>query len=254
MTEKEMNILNISTGELKFPKSLPIDKGVYVNNEDKLYVFSSKEKGLLEVDKTKGTSRQFSIGEIKFEGKENPGIIEVRETGISLISDQNVALLDNSGKMVFHTYKPAPKEPGLKRALLFARAIRMAYIGTTSKITAGAYGAVSQSTDNQVASEVTGVISDAYNELGSAGYSYAGEAWRMAMARFKASANTPDFVFMMTETNKREYGLLKVNKDNGEIDATIDMGKDKEPSYEVDNITNKVFYLNGSSEIVCYEF
>ena len=76
----------------------------------------------------------------------------------------------------------------------------------------------------------------------------------VATARFKASAKTPEFMFILTETDKKQYGLVQVDKRSGDAISTIDLNKDKEPSYDLDEIFSRVFYRSGPNQIECYQF
>ncbi|MFA0964536.1 hypothetical protein AB9P05_22200 [Roseivirga sp. BDSF3-8] len=70
----------------------------------------------------------------------------------------------------------------------------------------------------------------------------AGEAFQMANKRYKASANSADFLFMLTVADKKQHYLAIVSKDTGETLQTIDLGRDKKPSYEVDVVTNQGYW------------
>ena len=83
--------------------------------------------------------------------------------------------------------------------------------------------------------------------------SYAKKAFSQAAARFKATLRGRDYVMTMVAGDKKNHGLVKVSKDTGEIVATIDMGKDKQPKYGVDDISGRVIYRPAESQVVCYQ-
>jgi hypothetical protein len=55
----------------------------------------------------------------------------------------------------------------------------------------------------------------------------------------------------MTESGKGSYALKALHKHDGGEAATIPLGSDKSPRYEVDGITNAVYLVEGGS-VKCY--
>lgn len=47
---------------------------------------------------------------------------------------------------------------------------------------------------------------------------------------------------------------MQVSKVNSKVLGSIDLGRDKEPDYQVDDIANQIFYRPGNSMIVSYRF
>jgi hypothetical protein len=45
-----------------------------------------------------------------------------------------------------------------------------------------------------------------------------------------------------------------VSKNTGGIESRIDLGKDREPSYAMDGVTETVFYQTNTNEITSYKF
>jgi len=110
------------------------------------------------------TVNELSSIQLKFEGKEVPRKLEVMDDGIFIHSDQNVAKFNFDGSLIFQEYYPAPREPGWKRALLYAEAVRWAYIGASSYYMSGAMAAVENEVrqEDAVAGEMVSQIGDAY--------------------------------------------------------------------------------------------
>lgn len=52
----------------------------------------------------------------------------------------------------------------------------------------------------------------------------------------------------------RKFALVRVSKADGEITDIIDMQNEKEPSYQVDNISNSIFYRSQPHQIISYRF
>jgi hypothetical protein len=76
--------------------------------------------------------------------------------------------------------------------------------------------------------------------------------WKAARTRFTASAVSGDYAFMMVQLARSDYGLAAVSKKTGQIAGIISMGRDREPSYSVDAISNRVYYRLNPGEIVSY--
>jgi hypothetical protein len=55
----------------------------------------------------------------------------------------------------------------------------------------------------------------------------------------------------MTESGKGSYALKALHKHDGGEAATIPLGSDKSPRYEVDGITNAVYLVDGTA-VTCY--
>ena len=77
---------------------------------------------------------------------------------------------------------------------------------------------------------------------------------QFARRRYQASAEARDFVFMMVQDEERHVSLAQVSKLDGRIVGQIAMKRDKEPSYQVDDIGSFVFYKPADSVIAGYGF
>ena len=266
ITSREVNILDLNTGLNLFDKSVesakPIDPDKYdpvkhglpiCENETVLYVYSSKDNVLYEVDKKLATVKPLT-GKIEFEEKEEPSRLELAEDGILLMSDQNIMKVDMNGNTLYHSYFPAPKLPGLLRALHAANAIRAAYYSLGTAAYSAAFAAASTQTDDALTQEITEEMSEGFADLTQQGVAITSQSANMVFKRFKASAVSPDFVFVLSEPERKHYYLYQVSKADGEKKQEIDLAKDREPSYEVDEVYNYIYYRLGDNEIVCYHF
>jgi len=254
ITTKEINILNPTTGELIFDKSIPTNSGLLQEKDNSIIVFDTKANVIKQIDINSATVKNITNAALKFEGKEVPNKLELREKGIFISSEQNVAMFDYSGSQLFQKYHEAPREPGLKRALLYAQAARAAYIGANSYYAAG----VLQSATADVKEEdaVSGAIVEGfgmvYEELGDAASDFAKQSFQQANARFKATAEGRDFIIIFGKIEK-DNALLKVNKDTGKVEGSINLGSEKDPKYAVDDVTGQVFKKTGETQITSYK-
>ena len=261
-TTKEMNILDTNTGTLLWPNS--IEAGVPFNSDkprpfptaskgDKVYVFSPKESALYEIDKVNATNKKITNAKVEFSGKEVPTGIEVANDGLLLYSDQNIMKLGADGSQKYFKYYAAPREPALMRALLAAQAVRAAYIGAAASAYSAAFQQAATETKDSGSKAMAQGLSQAYGELGDAGFAYSSKAMKQFNARYKATMNTPTFVMMMTKQEKKGNQLVQVSKLTGDITNAVDIKNDKDPEYDVDQIYNYVYYKPNPSEIVCYK-
>ena len=253
ITSESMNILNPDTGTLAWKKSIQTTPNLTAEHEGKIYAFDYKSGLLKAVDMTTAGVMDITTAVLKFQGNEIPKSLEIMEDGFFLHSDQNVAKYNFDGSLSFQEYYAAPREPGWKRALLYAEAIRGAYIGATSYYVSGALSAANAelSENDVLGKEITGQLRNAYGELGDMASSYAANAFKHANARLKATQNGRDFMFIMSKQDKA-ITLLKVSKITGKVEGIIDLGKDREPIYAVDDITGQVYYRNDTTELTSY--
>ncbi len=59
---------------------------------------------------------------------------------------------------------------------------------------------------------------------------------------------------MMVRDDQRNISLAQVSKVDGRILGHIDLDRDKEPDYQVDGVSNQIFYRPTESEIAAYQF
>ena len=91
-----------------------------------------------------------------------------------------------------------------------------------------------------------------YEEFGDAASDFAKQSFQQANARFKATAEGRDFIIIFGKIEK-DNALLKVNKDTGEVDGSINLGNEKDPKYAVDDVTGQVFKKTAETQITSYK-
>ena len=193
---------------------------------------------------------------IKFEGKEAPQNIEIRDNGILVSSSQNLALVGFDGKIAYQKYFEAPREPGIIRALQYAQAVRASYVSAAAYSASASFqsaGQQAKANDDQSSGVLLEGIGSAYGELGNAYSDFAKKSWQAASARFKATHNADNYTVVLTKQDKNNV-LMKINKITGASEGTIDLGKDNAPNYIMDGVTGIVFYSAGSGAVVGYKF
>jgi outer membrane protein assembly factor BamB len=253
ITTASMNILDQHTGTLKWKKSIQTSPSLTEEHDGKIYAFDYKSGLLKVVDMATEQIQDLSDVKLQFQGKETPRQLEIMEDGIFLHSDQNVAKYNFDGSLSFQEYYAAPRESGWKRALLYAESVRAAYIGAASYYVAGTMAAAEDDIrqEDALAGEMVAQVGNAYGALGNAASNYAGAAFKRATMRHKATTQGRDFKFIMSKQEK-DIVLLKVSKLTGKIEGEIDLGKDREPVYAVDDITGQVYYRTGDAALTSY--
>jgi hypothetical protein len=255
ISTEEVNILDITTGELLLNKGLPTLPSLTAQQGNVVYLFNLKDNTLMSLDKTTAALKMITSG-IKFEGKESPQNIELRDNGILVSSPQNIALVGYDGKIAYQKYVEAPREPGIIRALQYAQAVRAAYIGAAAYSASSAFksaGHQAKANNEQAGGVMLEGIGSAYGELGNAASDFAKKSWQAANARFKATQNADNYVVVLARQDKSNV-LMQINKTTGASEGTIDLGKDTTPNYTMDGVTGMVFYSVGAGAIAAYKF
>jgi hypothetical protein len=101
---------------------------------------------------------------------------------------------------------------------------------------------------------VTATAAASYADAGAQLAHLSARYGEAARTRFKATAVAPDFVFMMIKRTKGNVGLARVSKATGSMDAVIDLGRDREPVYDVDAVANQIYYRSAPDTVSAYRF
>lgn len=261
----EVNIIDLATGEQKFKDA--IESGKPLSQTDykaeryflhhavegkTLYVFANRDHKLYAVDREAGTFHALG-GEIKLQGGEDPTSMEIRAAGIVLISSQNLVVVSRDGQVKQQVYYSAPQLPGLTRALSAVNAVRAGLYGAAASAYSDAYAQASQNATDPNAKYVTAKLSTAYSQAGAQLTGYSRQSAALATKRFKASLNASDSVFMLTRAQDGTGNvLLEVDKDSGQPRARVDLGKDREPVYAVDDVAGMLFLRTAPGTLVGY--
>jgi hypothetical protein len=96
-------------------------------------------------------------------------------------------------------------------------------------------------------------LATAFTQGGAQLQGYARQSAAMATKRFKASLAVPGSVFMLTKAAEGKGNvLLQVDKDSAQTRARVDLGKEKEPVYAVDDIAGMLFLRTAPGTVVGY--
>jgi len=264
-TNAEVNVIDLTKGEQKFKDAIesgkPLGSGDYnaaryalhhVIEGSTLYVFASHDHRLYAVDRAAGTFRALG-GEIKFQGGENPTAMEIRTAGIVLTSPQNLVMVARDGQVKQQAYYPAPQLPGLLRALHRINAVRAGLYGAAASAYGDAFAQASRQATDSNARRFAGQLATAYSQGGAQLTGYSQQAAALASKRFRASLAVPGSIFMLTRSPDGNGNvLLQIDKDSAQPRARVDLGKEREPVYAVDDVAGMLFLQTASGTLVGY--
>lgn len=96
-------------------------------------------------------------------------------------------------------------------------------------------------------------LAAAYSEQGRQLEGYSRQSAALATKRFKASLDLPNFIFMLTKAPEGNGNLLlEVDKDTAQPRARVNLGKENEPSYSVDEIADMLFLETAPGTLAGY--
>jgi len=264
-TNAEVNVIDLTQGEAKFKDAIesgkPLGSGDYnaaryalhhVIEGTTLYVFASHDHRLYAVDRTGGTFRPLG-GEIKLQGGEDPTAMEIRAGGLVLMSPQNLVVVARDGTVKQQVYYPAPQLPGLLRALYRINAIRAGLYGAAASAYGDAFAQASRQATDSNAKRFAGQLATAYSQGGAQLTGYSQQAAALASKRFRASLTVAGSVFMLTKSPDGNGNvLLQIDKDSAQPRARVDLGKEREPVYAVDDVAGMLFLQTAPGTLVGY--
>ena len=253
-TNGEVNIIDLTSGEPKYKDAIEGKSAVLLHAIDgnTLYAYANKDHRLYAVNRQDGTYRALS-GEIKLQGDEDPTTLEVRTSGLVLISSQNLVIVGRDGQIKQQVYNPAPQLPGLLRALYRINSVRAGLYGAAASAYGDAFAQASRNATDTTAKRITGQLAAAYSQGGAQLQGYSSQAASLASKRFKASLATPGSVFVLTKSPDGNGNvLLQIDKDTAQPRSRVDLGKQREPVYAVDDISGMLFLQTTSGTLAGY--
>ncbi|TFG75640.1 MAG: hypothetical protein E4H26_05765 [Flavobacteriales bacterium] len=137
---------------------------------------------------------------------------------------------------------------------MYADAVRAAYISAASYYVSGAMSAAANEIQDKdaIAGAMVNQLGQAYGELGNTASSYSRTAFKRANDRMKATQTGKDYMFIMSKKDK-DVVLFKISKLTGKVEGEINLGRDREPIYAVDDITGQVYYRVTDKALTSYD-
>ena len=254
-TTSEVNILGLKTGQPLLGDGVRSDESLVTTTAgSSLFAYAGKHGTLHRLDLDRAALSTVSSAPERLEEDEAPMAIEADGNRITVLSSQNVIAWDADGSLLFHAYHPSPRLPGLMRALLRAEQVRMGMAAAAAGMGAAAFtSAATRTSPGSVDRVVTASAASGYAQASQQAALLSARYGEAARTRFKATTVSRDFVFMMVKQPKG-YGLARVDKQTGRIEAVIDLGRDKDPIYDVDAVSNLIFYRPTPETVCGYRF
>ena len=243
ITSEDANIVNLETGDQVWDKPMKYKRAESVistyDAQNNRYLISADEQ-IMAVDANSGMVSEFA--KTDFDEKENPTSMQVRDNGIFLGSDQNMTLIGFDGKETYHNYYRSPGKSalaiiagGIVAVAATTMAASHAYVAGANRNNLGQYNEIGKEHDR---------ASKMFSAIGTASFEFMAQ-------RFKATAATQNAQFILTKLDDG-VGLVKVNKDNGNVEKEIIL-KDKKPEYEVDDFGGILYYKAKDDVIYAYD-
>lgn len=243
ITSADANIVNLDTGDQVWKKPLKYKRADAVSSDydgkNDRYLISADDN-LFAVDANTGDVS--TLAETKFEGKEDPTGVEVRDGGILLTSSQNMMMLDWEGSQGWHEYYRAPGKSAFGAILMGALAVASAATSTAAYMEAN---------NNRNRLGYYTSRGEAYADLGDSMAAATGASVAEMLKRFKATSATANSRFVLTKLDEG-VGLVKLNKDTGSKEKEIVL-RDKKPEYQVDEFGGILYYKANGSSIYAYD-
>jgi hypothetical protein len=179
--------------------------------------------------------------------------MEIRPSGIILVAPQNLVVVARDGQVKHQAYYPAPRLPGLLRALYRIDAVRAGLYGAAASAYGDAFAQASRTATDPNAQRATGELATAFTRGGAQLTGYSRQAAALASKRFRASLTVPGSVFMLTRAPEGNGNvLLEIAKDSAQPQARVDLGKEREPVYAVDDVAGMLFLQTAPGTLVGY--
>lgn len=254
VTTHEINIFDPATGTLRNGPALRSKTPLaWTRDGEHLYAFNPDDGLVHRLDLATGSVDAVSSTPLRFEDGDRAHALDLAGGNIVVVGRQTIAAVGPEGSIRFSAHYPAPRDPAWLRGLAWAAGIRA---GMASAY-AGLYGAAAasagaQSSAGSAEQQLAEGLSRGFGQLQQGYAGLARQYVDFARRRYQASAESRDFVFMMTRDDDGALALVQVSKLTGEVIGSIALGRDKEPVYEVDDVDNRIFYRPSRSTFVSY--
>jgi outer membrane protein assembly factor BamB len=256
VTTHEINIFDPATGGLRHaPVLRSREPLVTVGVGAVVYAFNSDDGFVYRFERETGAVGKLSQTPFELGNGDRARAMDFVDDTLVLMGQQTVAGFGLDGALRFNVHYRAPRDPKWLRGLAWAEGVRAGM----ASVSAGLYGAAfasmaADTAEGSASREVATELARGFGDL-SVGYQdLAGDYVRFARRRYQASAESRDFLFMMVQHDDRRVALAQVSKRDGRILAEIDLGRDKEPVYQVDDVSSFVFYQPADSVLAGYRF
>ncbi|MBA6153975.1 outer membrane protein assembly factor BamB family protein [Gelidibacter maritimus] len=249
ITGEDANIVDLKTGDQVWKKPLK-----YKNSAAVASTFdSAKNRYLIAADDTvfaidANSGDVSELAKVKFDEKEAANTMEMRDGNIFLSASQNLMMLGDNGDQKYHGYYKSPGKSGFMKVMGGVMAVASTGLAMAHAAKAGmnktGYGSSNNLRNYNDYGKENQRAADMFASIGDASFN-------MMSQRFKATAATENAQFILTKLDDG-VGLVKVNKDTGNVDKEIVL-KDKKPEYQVDDLAGVLYYKANDKSIYAYD-
>ncbi len=248
ITGEDANIVNLSTGDEVWGKPLKYKKATSVastfDSKNNRYMIAADGK-IMAIDANSGNVTNFA--QCNFEEKEDPSTMQIRNGGVFLSSNQNMAMYDFNGSESYKVYHKSPGRSTFGKIMGGVVAVASTAMTMSTAAVAGAnrsaYGSMNDLSSYNDYGKQAKMASDMFAGIAGASFEYLSK-------RFKATAATENSQFILTKLSNG-VGLVKIDKDTGKVDKEIVLD-DKKPEYEVDETGGYLFYKANDKSVYTY--
>jgi outer membrane protein assembly factor BamB len=256
VTTHEINVFDPATGTLRnAPVLRSREPLVTASDGRRVYAFNSSDGFLYTFDRDTGVVTKLSQAAFAVPGGDSARALDLLDDTLVLMGQQTVAGFGMDGTLKFNVHYAAPRDPAWMRGLAWAAGVRAGM----ASVSAGLYGAAfaeaaGDAAEGSAGREMATQLSQGFGDLADGYRNLSGDYVRLARRRYEASAESRDFFFMLVQHDDRRVVLAQVSKRDGSILSEIDLGRDKEPAYQVDDVSSFVFLKPADSVIAGYRF
>jgi hypothetical protein len=256
VTTHEINIFDPATGTLRNAPVLRSRKPlVTVDDGARVYAFNSDDGFVYSFDRDTGAVAKLSQTPFALDEHDSARALDLLGDTLVLMGQQTVAGFGLDGSRKFAVHYDAPRNPTWLRALAWAEGVRVGMASVSAGLYSAAFAdAAGDAAAGSASREMATELSRGFGALSSGYQNLSGEYVRFARRRYEASAESRDFFFMMIQHEDRRVALAQISKLDGRILSEIDLGRDKEPAYQVDDVSSSVFYRPADSVVSGYRF
>lgn len=249
----QINIVDIETGKNLLKKGEFEGKNSVGDNKNEKegYVFANKK-----IQKLNFETGEFNVWveDIKFDAKEVPTSLQVRDNGVLITSEQNATLFGFDGKEIWHYYEPAPQRTltgnilsGVAGVASAAVAVAAAADTASKSYSKGYYGTTAYDSSIKQSEAITsGFASAASSSFAAIG------------KRFKATKEANDCMAMLAKIGPtkeaKDAGIKLINKNTGKEIRSIVLGAKKDLDYKLDGLGKMVFFKVDDNELKGFGF
>ena len=125
--------------------------------------------------------------------------------------------------------------------------------GAAASAYGDAFAQASRNATDTTAKRITAQLATAYTQGGAQLTGYSRQSAALATKRFRASLTVPGSVFMLTRAPDGNGNvLLQIDKESAQARSRVDLGKEREPVYAVDDVAGMLFLRTAPGTLVGY--